>query len=330
MKNPKNYVSYILDIDEEVLNEALTKGKYYTFKLPKRSGGYRTIASPDWNLKKVQEKIKEYIDKKYTFLECQYGFIKGKNIVDNAIIHSKAGYILNIDLKDFFPSIHFGRGRGIFMNQPFNLPKEVATILANLSCFHNALPQGSPASPSLSNIVCYSLDKKILHLSEQYQFHYTRYADDITLSSPTLFSEKIVKRNHDNEVILGQELRKLIERSGFTINETKTNYSWQRERKEVTGLIVNEKVNVKKIYIKKLRALLNHCEKEGLYATALNYFKKDEKDDCQNIHKNKLIKELKKVIEGRLNFIAMVRGKEDLVLKKYQNQYLEILKKNRK
>ncbi len=63
--------------------------------------------------------------------------------------------------------------------------------------------------------------------------------------------------------------------------------------------------------------------------TALNYFKKDEKYDCQNIHKNKLIKELKKVIEGRLNFIAMVRGKEDLVLKKYQNQYLEILKKNR-
>ena len=61
MKNPKNYVSYILDIDEEVLNEALTKGKYYTFKLPKRSGGYRTIASPDWNLKKVQEKMKTIV-----------------------------------------------------------------------------------------------------------------------------------------------------------------------------------------------------------------------------------------------------------------------------
>lgn len=327
MKNYKPYVSYILDIKERTLDNVLTKSKYHTFQVPKRSGGYRKISAPDDRLKWVQGKLNNYIISKYQFLNCQCGFVKGKSIVDNAKVHKKAKYILNIDLKDFFPSIHFGRVRGIFMSEPFNLPNYVATILAKIACYHNELPQGSPCSPSISNIVCYSMDKQLLRLSERYHFHYTRYADDITFSSDEPFPKEIVIRTKENYVIIGHKLRSIIENQGFTINENKTSYSWNNERKEVTGLIVNEKVNIKKIYLKQLRALLHRCEKEGLYKTALFYFKVETMNNHQDNKRKSLIQQLRKVIEGKLNFIAMIRGKEDLVYQKYLKQYLDILHK---
>lgn len=325
MKDEKSFICYILDIKEITLDNVLNKSKYHTFKILKRSGGYRFISAPDDRLKWVQEKLNNFIIRKYEFLECQYGFVKGKSIVDNANVHKRAKYILNIDLKNFFPTINFGRVRGVFMSEPFNLSNYVATTLAKIACYHNELPQGSPCSPTISNIVCYTLDNKLLNLSRQYNFNYTRYADDITLSSDKPFPKEIVTRTQDNYVILGKKLRSIIENQGFIINDTKTNYSWNNERKEVTGLIVNEKVNVKKVFIKKLRALLNRCEKSGFYSAALYYFNKEKDYDCRNNEKENLVKEIRKVIEGKLNFIAMVRGKEDLVYQKYLKQYLEIL-----
>lgn len=326
MNSYENLVCHILNIRYDTLKRVLGEHNYRTFKVPKKSGGYRNISAPHICLKNVQESLAQYIDKKYEFLDCQYGFIKNRSIVDNAVLHKKAKYILNIDLKNFFPSINFGRVRGIFMAKPFNFPKEVATILAKISCYHNELPQGSPCSPSLSNIVCYTLDQKMMNMSVQYGFTYSRYADDITISSDRPFPKEIVTRTKDNIVIVGKKLRHIIESQGFIINEDKTNYSWNNERKEVTGLIVNEKVNVKKIYVKQLRALLNNIDKEGLYFTAKKYFK------CENISLNasqrkKLIKKLRNIVEGRLNFLSMVRGADDLVYQKYLEKYLDILHK---
>lgn len=324
MKNYKEYICYILDIKLTTLENVLTKSKYHTFKVPKKSGGYRTISSPDEKLKWVQGKLNQYILRKYEFLDCQYGFVKGKSIVDNAKVHQKRPYIVNIDLKNFFPSIHFGRVRGIFMAKPFYLSNEVATVLAKIACYHNELPQGSPCSPTISNIVCYMLDKRMIHLSEQYDFSYTRYADDITISSEKPFPKEIAFRTKDNLVFVGKKLRSIIEHQGFTINETKTNYSFPKERKEVTGLIVNKKVNVKKIYIKKLRALLHRASKEGLQEAALYYFHLQKENGFIYNRKN-LIYHIRNVIEGNLNFIAMVRGEKDFVYQKYLEQYLDIL-----
>lgn len=321
MKNYKNYICYILDIKLTTLENVLTKSKYHTFKVPKKSGGYRVISAPDEKLKWVQGKLNNYILKKYEFLDCQYGFVKGRSIVDNAKVHNKAKYILNIDLKNFFPSIHFGRVRGIFMAKPFYLSSEIATILANIACYHNELPQGSPCSPTISNIICYTLDNKLMKLSEQYHFRYTRYADDITLSSDTPFPKEIATRLPDNTVIIGKRLRSIIENHGFIINEKKNNYSMNYERKEVTGLIVNEKVNIKKVYLKELRALLHRCKKDGMLEAAKYYFH----IETNYYNKENLIKQLKYVIEGKLNFISMVRGKKDFVYQKYLEQYLEII-----
>ncbi len=322
--NYKEYVCYILDIKPLTLENVLTKSTYHTFKVQKRSGGYRRISSPDEKLKWVQWKLNNYILKRYEFLDCQYGFIKGKSIVDNARVHKKRDYILNIDLKNFFPSIHFGRVRGIFMTKPFCLPSEVATILAKIACYHNELPQGSPCSPTISNIVCYMLDKRMLKLSQEYHFSYTRYADDITISSDTPFPKEIVVRTDDNIVLVGKKLRSLIEHQGFAINETKTNYSFRKERKEVTGLIVNQKVNVKKVYVKGLRALLHRASKEGLRDAAVYYFHL-QKENRFTYNRKNLIYHIRNVIEGKLNFIAMVKGKKDFVYQKYLEQYIDIL-----
>ena len=104
MKNYKSYVCFILNIKESTFDNILSKSKYPTFRVPKRSGGYRNISAPDDRLKWVQSKLNNYIISKYEFLECQCGFIKGKNIVDNAKIHNKSKYILNIDLKNLYSS----------------------------------------------------------------------------------------------------------------------------------------------------------------------------------------------------------------------------------
>lgn len=324
MNNYKAYICYILDIKPTTLENVLTKSKYHTFKVPKKSGGYRNISSPDEKLKWVQGKLNNYILKKYEFLDCQYGFVKGKSIVDNAKVHQKSKYILNIDLKSFFPSIHFGRVRGAFMAKPFNLSNEVATVLAKIACYHNELPQGSPCSPTISNIVCYTLDKRMIKLSEEYHFSYTRYADDITISSDTPLPKEIIIRTEENIIIVGKKLRSIIEHQGFTLNETKTNYSFPKERKEVTGLIVNQKVNIKKVYLKELRALLHRAEKEGLEEAAIYYFKLQKEDRFIYTRKN-LLYHIRNVIEGKLNFISMVRGKKDFVYQRYLEQYVNIL-----
>lgn len=322
--NYKEYVCYLLDLKPTTLENVLTKSKYHTFRVPKRSGGYRIISSPDEKLKWVQGKLNQYILRKYKFLECQYGFVKGKSIVDNAKVHEKSNYILNIDLKNFFPSIHFGRVWGMFRAKPFCLPNEVATIFAKIACYHNELPQGSPCSPIISNIVCYMLDQRMIKLSEEYGFSYTRYADDITISSENPFPKEIAFRTKDNLVFVGKKLRSVIEHQGFTINETKTNYSFPKERKEVTGLIVNQKVNVKKVYVKGLRALLHRAEREGLQEAAIYYFDLQKENSFIYTKKN-LIYHIRNVIEGKLNFIAMVRGKKDFVYQKYLEQYINIL-----
>ena len=106
--------------------------KYETFFVPKKSGGLRTIHSPSPTIKHIQRRLNEVLQNVYTPKPVVFGFTKGKNIVDNADKHKKKNWVLNIDLDDFFPSINFGRVRGMFMHKPYNLPAEVATTLAQI------------------------------------------------------------------------------------------------------------------------------------------------------------------------------------------------------
>ena len=109
---------------------------------------------------------------------------KKRSILTNATLHKRRRYVLNLDLEDFFPSITFGRIRGFFIkDKHFALQEKVATVIAQIACFNNELPQGSPCSPVLSNLIGHLLDTRLARFARLYKCTYSRYADDITFST---------------------------------------------------------------------------------------------------------------------------------------------------
>jgi RNA-directed DNA polymerase len=160
----------------------------------------RTIQAPDDRLKELQIALKEVLEKCNSEISpspevpkgirpsipksLSHGFEKHRSIVTNAWAHKNRRFVLNLDIADFFPSINFGRVRGFFMkNRGYALHERVATVIAQIACFNNELPQGSPCSPIISNLVAHLLDVRLANLAKQTRCTYTRYADDLTFST---------------------------------------------------------------------------------------------------------------------------------------------------
>lgn len=159
---------------------------YSTFEIPKKNGEPRQIHAPSGDLKQLQKKLaqklwsvhREFIEENQIQDNISHAFQKEKSILTNASIHKNKRYVLNLDLKDFFDHFHFGRVRGFFMkNKNFELPVEIATMLAQLTCYQGKLPQGAPTSPVITNLICNILDMRLLNIAKKYRVVYTRYAD---------------------------------------------------------------------------------------------------------------------------------------------------------
>jgi retron-type reverse transcriptase len=165
--------------------------KYTTFDIPKKSGGSRTIKAPNPQLKKLQTHLAHWlyaclaeIEEKRNVTPVAYGFRKKGTIAANAKNRKRRRYVLNLDLEDFFPTFNFGRVRGFFLkDKAFELEKEVATTIAQIACDGQALPQGSPCSPVISELIGQVLDLRLLRFAKKYGVRYSRYADDITFST---------------------------------------------------------------------------------------------------------------------------------------------------
>jgi len=155
---------------------------YTTFEIKKRSGGTREIRAPISALKILQEKLCYILQLIYRVRRPVHGFAIGRSIVSNASPHVGKSFVLSVDIEDFFPSINFGRVRGMFMAAPYDVPERAATVLAQLCCYDNQLPQGAPTSPVVSNMVCGKLDSELHRLARRNRCVYTRYADDLTFS----------------------------------------------------------------------------------------------------------------------------------------------------
>ena len=113
-----------------------------------------------------------------------HGFKRNRSIITNAKQHRNRRHVFNVDLEDFFPSINFGRVRGYFIrDSSFALDKDVATVIAQIACHENALPQGSPCSPVISNLIAHVLDMHLVNLASMVGCTYSRYADDLTFST---------------------------------------------------------------------------------------------------------------------------------------------------
>lgn len=250
--------------------------RYTTFDIPKKSGGVRTIKAPNDRLKKLQTHLAhvlngclEEIEASKTASSVSYGFRKNGSIAANAKNHKCRRYVLNLDLADFFPTFNFGRVRGFFLkDQSFQLQNEVATTIAQIACDGTALPQGSPCSPIISELIGHVFDVRLLRLAKKYGMRYSRYADDITFSTNQKeFPAALAVRDPANPAIwkLGQELSDKITGSGFQANPDKTRMHYRGSRQMVTGLVVNEKVNIKSEYYRNARAMCDALFQTGRY-----------------------------------------------------------------
>ena len=267
---------------------------YREFDIPKRSGGTRRITAPVGKLKDIQKCISVILSPYYQAPDCAHGFTEGRSVVSNAQMHVDKNYVLNIDLKDFFPTISCTRISNALGHLGFN--DEVSDVIARLctipmrdeqkQVWRSVLPQGSPASPILSNIVCIPLDKKLTDLARRYGLTYSRYADDITFSS----NHSVYSR--DDSFL--RELEEIVRSSGFKINDKKTRLQKRGSRQEVTGLIVGEKVNTYRQFTKNLRAAVFHAETNGC-----------SRSDYNNIM-------------GRISYLAMVKGVDDHLVTRFR------------
>ncbi|MCI0574920.1 MAG: reverse transcriptase family protein, partial [Chloroflexi bacterium] len=143
--------------------------RYTRFVIPKKRGGDRIILEPAPNLKIIQKKLLQVLQLKLVYepKPAVQGFTKSRSIVKNAAQHIKRKFVLNLDLKDFFPSIHFGRVRGMFMAYPYNFNDKVATVLAQICSLSSGLPQGAPTSPIIANMICAKMDSQLQKLAKE-------------------------------------------------------------------------------------------------------------------------------------------------------------------
>ena len=302
--------------------------KYRFFEIRKKRGGQRPINAPLGGTAILLNKLKPTLQELYRTKSCVHGFVTGKSVVSNAEEHNKKKYVLNVDLKDFYGAINFGRIRGLFMSKPFNMASNAATIIAQLCTHNNSLPQGSPVSPVLSNFIASDLDKRLTLLAKKYGLRYTRYADDITFStSKKDFPRSIGYFEGNNPItgdtVLGKVLEDEILASGFAINYDKVRLQIPGVRQEVTGLTVNEFPNVKRSYVRKIRAMIHAWKIFGLIEAEKEYISKYAKSP-PNIKPDKLDGTyFRNVLYGRLAYLKMVRGEDDEVYMKLCLQIAE-------
>jgi RNA-directed DNA polymerase len=242
---------------------------YRKFYLPKKSGGKRLISAPMPRLKKVQYWIFENILNKVPLHNAAHGFVPSRSIVSNAQPHVKKDIVINLDIKDFFPFVTFKRVKAIF--QKIGYSEKNAVLLALICTEANTeqveidgkkyfvqkgnrfLPQGAPTSPALTNILCYRMDKRLAGLASKLNCAYTRYADDITFSSDkSLIAQQAVWR-----------IKRVIKDEGFDLHPDKTRIMRAGAKQEVTGLVVNKKLNSNRKKYRQLRAVLHQMKHRG-------------------------------------------------------------------
>jgi RNA-directed DNA polymerase len=288
--------------------------QYQTFAIAKRRGGFRTIRAPVTNLKIIQRNIADALEKLVVLRPCVNGFAAGRDIIRNATAHAGHSHILNIDLEDFFGSINYGRVYGLLVKKPFSLNKRVAAAIAQACTVDNLLPQGAPSSPLLSNLICARLDAELSRFASGYRCTYTRYADDMTFSTTRQtmpLAANIFQPDGATLCEIIHALRSIIEGNGFRINEEKIRLSDRKVRQEVTGLIVNKRVNVQRRFVREIRAMLHAWRKFGIDKA---------KADFQNLY-NGGTNDFEASLRGKIGFVGQVRGRPDSVFRGLAQQF---------
>jgi RNA-directed DNA polymerase len=258
------------------------ENNYSSFQIPKKSGGVRQIDAPCQHLKLLQKKLANLLqnfmdnfhekmkERKPAFRDhLSHGFKRKRSTFTNARIHRRKRYVFNIDLENFFGTINFGRVRGFFIkDQNFQLNPKVATVLAQIACHQNSLPQGSPCSPVISNLIGHVMDIRLSKLASAHDCQYSRYVDDLTFSTRVSDFPKEIAEPVDmfkGVWACGTDLLKTLASCGFSVNPKKTRMQYRHSRQQVTGLVVNRKVSIPSDYHRRVRAMVHQLTQSGDY-----------------------------------------------------------------
>ena len=289
---------------QELHNPFSTDGlsvHYQRVEIAKKQGGTRLLLVPRLRLRQAQRWILRHILDKVPAHLAAHGFYRGRSIVTNAKPHAGHEVVLCIDLRDFFPTLHYPRVRGLFRS--FGYHPDVACILALLcttrlpGTWRRVLPQGAPSSPALANLIAYHLDIRLAGLAKKFAFQYTRYADDCTFSGDVSGLNTMIR-----------SVRKIIRDEGFKVHEGKLRIHRTGKRQLVTGLVVNESPSVTRTERRRLRALLHNAQKSSLA------------EQNHDNHAN-----FTDYLLGKIAFIQMINPQHALPLRKLLGQLIPAL-----
>ncbi|KQX19800.1 reverse transcriptase family protein [Variovorax sp. Root434] len=244
---------------------------YQRFTIAKKSGGERQISAPMPRMKRAQYWVLDNILAKMPVHEAVHGFLPGRSILSNAAPHVGQDVVINLDLKDFFPSIGIRRVRGVFRQLGYS--PQVATLLA-LVCTEaptdevqldgrryfvargeRVLPQGAPTSPMLTNLLCRRLDARLSASAAKLGFRYTRYADDLSFSAGPGHSRDTAR--------LLWRVKQIVASEGLTVHPDKQQVMRRHRQQHVTGIVVNDKLSLDRDTLRRFRAVLHQAERHG-------------------------------------------------------------------
>ena len=294
-KDNNEYFEKLYTISNRIENN------YKVYKIKKRNGKYRTIYNPNLTLKYIQRQILNNILNNKSISKYARAYHKGINLVDNAIPHVNKKIILKLDIKDFFNNISFNN----VYNSCFSIeyfPKSIGMLLTYLCTYNNYIPQGAPTSSYISNLVMKEFDNEIGDWCESNNISYTRYSDDMTFSG-----------NFEPKVVI-TKVRKMLNKLGLQLNDDKTNVISKSSSQNVTGIVVNEKIQINSKYRNEIRKEVYYVNKYGVDShIERNKYKLGKDKYLNNLY-------------GRIVFVLQV-NKNDKEFIKYKQIIEKLIKK---
>ena len=243
--NEEKYIRTLYSISNNI------KDNYKVYKIKKRNGKYRTIYEPNQLLKQIQKQILDNILNNKAISKYAKAYHKGIKLKDNAMPHINKEIILKLDIKDFFENITFiDIYNSCFPIEYF--PKSIGMLLTYLCTYDDHLTQGAPTSAYISNLVMKDFDEVLGRWCDLNNISYTRYSDDMTFSGNFNPSEVIIK------------FRKMLYKLGLELNNKKIHIVYKSSCQNVTGIVVNKKLQVNSKYRKQIRQEIYYIEKFGL------------------------------------------------------------------
>jgi RNA-directed DNA polymerase len=288
------------------INELAGAERYRTRHL-----GNRTIHIPCHRLMDIQRAVARHVGTMVEPHPAAYGYVRGCSIIGNARCHTRKNFVLSFDAENFFGSITrtmIARNLADIMGWSTG----VTDIVADLCCYDGVLPQGSPASPLISNLVCIPLDERLQAIADRFRGDYSRWSDDMTISTHSReFPTELATATGWGRcriTTLGGVLAEAVEDQGFRINSRKTRLQPRESQQIVTGLTVNDGVNVPRVYLQRLRAILNTWTAYGLETVVLDFVDREPRT-------------IPNVVRSMIEYVGQVRGRRNAAYVALRSQF---------